>query len=165
MLRHPAERWSRLHMSRRDFLRRTAAGATALPTMAALLAACKEDAGPGTGDGEEPELRIGTPDSPVELQVFDDNPPIQSDLEVEAREGATLKIFNWNYYLSKSLMRQFGEQYGVTVELTTFDDMADGIAKVTSGQVDFDLFFGVQVFTLGRLIAGGFLRPLNLDVR
>jgi hypothetical protein len=41
--------------------------------------------------------------------------------------------------------------------------LVEGIAKVTSGQTDFDLFFGVQIYTLGRLIAGGFLQPLNLD--
>jgi len=97
----------------------------------------------------------------VTWNILDDNPPIASDLAPET--DTTLKIYNWNYYLSKSLMRQFGERYGVTVELTTFDDMVEGIAKVTSGQTDFDLFFGVQIFTIGRLIAGGFLQPLNLD--
>ena len=56
-----------------------------------------------------------------------------------------------------------GSMVSVTVELTTFDDMADGIQKVTSGEVDFDLFFGVQVYTLGRLIAAGLLQPMNHD--
>ncbi|HYF12385.1 MAG TPA: substrate-binding domain-containing protein [Actinomycetota bacterium] len=173
------EPWQRRGLSRRDFLRRAGAAGIAVPSLAAILAACgggaQETPGGGGGGGTEtggdnpygtggiggapyPLARI---DAPVTWNITDDNPPIASDLEPES--GGTLKIFNWNYYLSKSLMRQFGEQHGVTVELTTFDDMADGIQKITSGEVDFDLMFGVQVYTLGRLIAGGFLQPLNHD--
>jgi spermidine/putrescine transport system substrate-binding protein len=164
-------------LSRRDFLRRSAMAGVAVPSLSAILAAC------GTGAQETPggaqtgatgaENPYGTGgiggapyplarlDAPVTWNILEDNQPIASDLPPET--DTTLKIFNWNYYLSKALMRQFGDRYGVEVELTTFDDMADGIAKVTSGQTDFDLFFGVQVFTLGRLIAGGFLQPINHD--
>jgi len=165
-------------LSRRDFLRRTAMAGVAMPSMAAILAACGGGAQETVGGGQTTGATsvenpygtggiAGAPyplarlDAPVTWNILDDNPPIASGLAPET--DTTLKIFNWNYYLSKSLMRQFGEQHGVTVELTTFDDMADGIAKVTSGQTDFDLFFGVQIYTLGRLIAGGFLQPLNLD--
>src|SRR3990172_3925345 len=162
MLRHPAERWSRLHMSRRDFLRRTAAGATALRTRAAVLAGCKEDAGPGTGDGEEPELRIGTPDSPVELQVFDDNPPIQSDLEVEAREGATLKIFNWQDYFWKRVLEDFAEEYNVGWEYETFYNMEEAISKIETGEAQFDVFFPTIDVVPG-LVAKKIIQPLNHD--
>ena len=164
-------------LSRRDFLRRTAMAGIAMPSLGAILAACgsgaqdTEGGGATASTGEQNPFGTGgiggAPyplarlDAPVTWNILDDNPPIASDLAPET--NTTLKIFNWNYYLSKSLMRQFGEQYGVTVELTTFDDMVDGIAKVTSGQVDFDLFFGVQIYTIGRLIAGGFLQPINQD--
>jgi len=164
-------------LSRRDFLRRTAMAGIAIPSLGAILAACGSGAQDTEGGGATASTGGQNPfgtggiggapyplarlDAPVTWNTLDDNPPIASDLAPET--NTTLKIYNWNYYLSKSLMRQFGEQYGVTVELTTFDDMVDGIAKVTSGQVDFDLFFGVQIYTLGRLIAGGFLQPLNLD--
>jgi len=164
-------------LSRREFLRRSAMAGIAVPSLGAILAACGsgaqdtvENGGTDASGGENPFATggiAGAPyplarlDAPVTWNILDDNPPIASDLAPET--DTTLKIFNWNYYLSKSLMRQFGEQYGVTVELTTFDDMSDGIAKVTSGQTDFDLFFGVQIYTLGRLIAGGFLQPVNLD--
>lgn len=164
-------------LSRREFLRRSAMAGIAVPSLGAILAACGsgaqdtvENRGTGASGGENPFATggiAGAPyplarlDAPVTWNILDDNPPIASDLAPET--DTTLKIFNWPYYLSKSLMRQFGEQYGVTVELTTFADMSDGIAKVTSGQTDFDLFFGVQIYTLGRLIAGGFLQPVNLD--
>jgi spermidine/putrescine transport system substrate-binding protein len=112
----------------------------------------------GVSGGSYPLARL---DAPVTWNILDDNPPIESDLPAE--KNTTLKIFNWNYYLAPSLMRQFEDLHGVEVELTTFLDMADGIAKVTSGTAEFDLFFGVQVWTVGRLIAGGFLQPLNID--
>jgi spermidine/putrescine transport system substrate-binding protein len=164
-------------LSRREFLRRTAMAGITVPSLSAILAACGTGAqetpnGDGTGaaSAQNPYGTggiAGAPyplarlDAPVTWNILDDNPPIDSGLDPET--DTTLKIFNWNYYLSKSLMRQFGERYGVEVELTTFDDMADGVSRVTSGQADFDLFFGVQVFTLGRLIAGGFLQPINHD--
>ena len=164
-------------LSRREFLRRSAMAGIAVPSLGAILAACGggaqdtvDNGGKGASGGENPFGTGGIPgapyplarlDAPVTWNILDDNPPIASNLAPET--DTTLKIFNWNYYLSKSLMSQFGEQYGVTVELTTFDDMSDGVAKVTSGQTDFDLFFGVQIYTLGRLIAGGFLQPVNRD--
>jgi len=164
-------------LSRREFLRRSAMAGIAVPSLAAILAACGSGAQETEGGGATAATGAQNPygtggiggapyplarlDAPVTWNILDDNPPIASGLAPET--DTTLKIFNWNYYLSKSLMRQFGEQHGVTVELTTFDDMVEGIAKVTSGQTDFDLFFGVQIYTIGRLIAGGFLQPLNLD--
>jgi spermidine/putrescine transport system substrate-binding protein len=171
--------YDRRGLNRREFLRRASAAGVALPTLSAILAACgsgaEDTSGGGTGGsssggGDNPygiggiggaPYPLARLDAPVTWNILDDNQPIASNLEPES--GATLKIYNWNYYLSKSLMRQFEEEHGVTVELTTFDDMADGIQKVTSGQVDFDLFFGVQVYTLGRLIAAGLLQPLNRD--
>lgn len=174
--RHPKELRS---YSRRDFLRRAAATGVAIPSFAAILAACGKGAqstvggGGGGATGSSGANKYGTGgiagapyplsrlDAPVTWTIQPDNQPIASGLPPE--KNTKLKIFNWNYYLSTKLMKSFGDAHGVEVELTTFLDMADGISKVTSGETDFDLFFGVQVWTVGRLIAGGFLQPLNHD--
>jgi spermidine/putrescine transport system substrate-binding protein len=37
------------------------------------------------------------------------------------------------------------------------------LAKINSGQGDFDILFGMNVWAVGRSIAAGLLRPLNLD--
>jgi spermidine/putrescine transport system substrate-binding protein len=175
MPQHPNERRG---LSRRDFLRRAGMTGIAMPSMAAILAACGGGAqstiggsgGPTGSSGENPfgvggvaggSYPLARLDAPVTWNILDDNPPIASDLPPE--KNATLKIFNWNYYLSTSLMKRFGEMHGVEVELTTFLDLVDGIGKVTSGEADFDLFFGAQIYTVGRLIAGGFLQPINHD--
>lgn len=175
MPQHPKERRD---LSRRDFLRRAGMAGIAMPSMAAILAACGGGAqstiggsgGPtgsaganpfGTGGvagGSYPLARL---DAPVTWNILDDNPAIASDLPAE--KDTTLKIFNWPFYLSTGLTKQFGAMHGVKVEQTIFPDLADGIAKVTSGEADFDLFFGAQIYTVGRLIAGGFLQPINHD--
>jgi len=157
MARHPAERWSRLHMGRREFLQKSAAG-LALPSMAAILAACGKETGPsGGGGGEAPELRIGSPENPATLQLFDDNPPIESNLEPEK---GPLKIFNWADYFRKKVLDDFGEEYGVEWEYVTFYNMAEAISKFETGEVDFDVFFPTYDIVPG-LAAKKLLQPLN----
>jgi spermidine/putrescine transport system substrate-binding protein len=51
----------------------------------------------------------------------------------------------------------------VKVELTTFNDIAEGIAKLTSGQVAADVFFPDPTW-ISRLVIAGLLRPLNHEL-
>ena len=84
MVFHPRDPQYR-NLSRRQFLRRSLATGVALPSAAAILAACGGDGDgdtPGTNGGDgTPTVQFGTPDAPATLQVFDDNPPIDSGLE------------------------------------------------------------------------------------
>jgi spermidine/putrescine transport system substrate-binding protein len=93
----------------------------------------------------------------VTLPLYDDNPPIASGLEPEA---GPLKIYNWQDYLWKRLLKRFGRKYGVEVELSTFYTAEEAIAKIKTGQVDYDVFFpGVD--RLGQLASAKLLQPLN----
>src|SRR5262249_37789293 len=49
---------------------------------------------------------------------------------------------------------------GVNVELSTFANMDEALAKIRSGQVDFDVFVPT-IDVLGKLITREYLRPLN----
>lgn len=158
MVRHPAERWSRLRMSRREFLRKSATAGLALPTAAVILAACAEE-GPGPTVGEEAELRVGTRADPVELQLFDDNQPIASGLQPES---GPLRIFNWEDYFWKRVLNDFGEKYGVEWEYIPFYNLEDGIAKFETGEADFDVFFPTIDYLPG-LVARKLIQPLNHD--
>ena len=161
----------RRSLSRREFLRRAGMTGVALPSLAAILAACKSEgqtpgaSGPsnrfGTGGVGGAAYPLPRADAPVTWDIPDDNQPIESNLQPE--KGATLKIFNWPYYLKPKIMDQFGHKYGCTVQLTKYDDMAPGFEKIHSGQVDYDLIFGLTTDYVGRMIAGKFLRPLNHD--
>jgi spermidine/putrescine transport system substrate-binding protein len=147
---HPRES----RYGRRELLQRGAAGAFLLSSMGTLLAAC------GGGDGgSSTELTIATPDNPVRWPVYDDNPMIASGLEPE---GGTLRIYNWNGYLWPKIKKDFAQEYGVKVEETFFSTTDEAVAKISSGAVDFDVFFPTTD-RIGRLVLGKSLQPLNLD--
>ncbi len=158
-------------LSRREFLRRAGITGIALPSMAAILAACKNSgttAGPtgaknpfGTGGVSGAAYPLPRADAPVTWNIPANNQPIASNLPPE--QGATLKIFNWPYYLKPKIMKEFGTKHGCTVELTKYPDMAPGFEKIRSGQVDFDLIFGHTTDYVGKFVAGEFFRPLNHD--
>ena len=146
---HPRE----ARFGRREFLQRSAAGAFALSSMGTLLAAC----GGGGNSSSEPKLTLARQDNPVRWPIYDDNQPIASGLDPE---NGPLRIFNWNGYLWPRSMKEFGKQYGVDVQMTTFDTSDEAISKLSSGGLSFDVFFPFPD-RLGQLIVGKTLQPLN----
>jgi spermidine/putrescine transport system substrate-binding protein len=148
--RHPMEhRWSR-----RQFLTRAAGGAVAVPSLAAILAACSK---PGTeGGGASPtEIPIATLDDPVTLPLNAD--PIPASTPVES---GPLVYYNWADYIYKREVSKFEEKFGVEVQLTTYNNMEEGIAKVESGQVEPDVFFITKGY-LRRLVQNDLIQPLQ----
>lgn len=176
---HPKERSARSGLSRREFVKRAAAAGIGVPSLAAILAACGKGAQTGvststpSGSGSAGANPYGTggiagapyplprPDAPVTWNVTADNPVIASGLQPET--GATLKVLSWPYYLAKPVLKDFEKQYSCTVEVTQFTDMDKGLQKINSGQGDFDMLFGLNVWALGRSIAAGLIRPINQD--
>jgi spermidine/putrescine transport system substrate-binding protein len=166
-------------LSRREFLRRAGLAGVAVPTLGAILAACGGGAdtsvetsaptggatgGPnpyGTGGVAGAPYPLPRSDAPVTWAIQPDNPPIESDLPPE--KNATLKIYNWPYYLSPPIKNRFEQEHNCKVEVSTFPEFDPGFRKVTAEQGDFDLYFGVYTDYLGRLISGRFLQPLNHD--
>jgi spermidine/putrescine transport system substrate-binding protein len=166
-MRHPKDRGPRYRgISRREFLRRSAGTAAAFSSVGAFLAACKASnpnasSGPsGKASASKLPFPLARRDSPVTWPVTDDTPPIDSDLEPE--KDATLKVYNWDAYIWKKLGKDFGEQFNCNVEFSIFDNIDQALAKIRTGQVDFDVYFPDPSF-LGRLIYGKLIRPLNLD--
>ncbi len=170
---HPKERPV---YSRRAFLQRAAAAGIAMPSLAAILAACGsgaqsnvQSAGDGSDGGTNDfgtggiagaPYPLSRPNAPVTWNV-DQSKLIASDAKPE--ENATVKILRWPYYLAPAVIKSFEKKYQCTVEETEFTDMDKGLAKINAGQGDFDLLVGMNVWALGRSIAAGLLRPINLD--
>ncbi|MGH2723825.1 MAG: ABC transporter substrate-binding protein [Actinomycetota bacterium] len=146
--------WGR-PVSRREFLRMTGGSALA----AAWLAACGGGQGPFTGGGGNGGLRIGTPENPVTQPLFDDNPAIDSGLDPEP---GPLRLYNWADYIWPRVLKDFQEEFGVEFELSTFFNLEEGIQKLQSGEVAFDIFFPTAE-NIPKLIAGKLLQPLNHD--
>jgi spermidine/putrescine transport system substrate-binding protein len=148
-------------MSRRDFLVRAGGSALAVPSLAAILAACSK---PGTGTNQpSAAFDIARPDNPVTLPM--NGEPIATDMPIE--EGATLQILNWSVYMWKYVLNQFIEQYadnGIKFEgVSTFNNMDEGVQKLQSGKIKADVFFPT-IDVLGKLVAADLLQPLNHDL-
>ena len=152
MAMHPRES----RYGRREFLGRSAVGVVGLSSLSTILAAC---GGSDNGNFKPPEPQLARPDSPVTWPFSDDNPMIASGLEPES---GTLRIYNWNGYLWPRIKKDFAKEYGVKVEETYFATMDEAISKISSGAVDYDVFFPTPD-RLGRLVVGKVLQPLNHD--
>jgi spermidine/putrescine transport system substrate-binding protein len=150
-------------MNRRDFLRRSAGAAVALPGAAAILAACSKP-GQSTRTSIEEELLANParPDHPVTLPLYQD--PIAASTPIE--KGATLQVYNWEDYLWPRLFREFEDtfsKYDVKVSLTTFNNIDEGVAKLSAGQVSADVFFP-DPSELTKLAVSKLLQPLQHDL-
>jgi spermidine/putrescine transport system substrate-binding protein len=159
MMPHPRERGVPGPLSRRDFMKRMAGTAVALSSAGALLEACGKGTPAGTSSSFT--LPLARPNNPVRWPIFSDNKPIANGLQPE--QNATLKLYNWSAYIYKKVLKDFENKYkkhNVTVEVSTFNNMDEALAKIRSGQVDFDILFPT-VDVLGKLIEFKFLRPVN----
>lgn len=130
-----------------------------------LLAACSSETetipapGGGTTTAKAP-FELARRDNPVTLPLFEDNPSIESGLEPESEQ---LKIYNWIDYIDKATLKKFGKEFGVkTPQVTIFNTMDEAVAKMRSGDVEFDIFFPT-VDRLGKLVAAKLLQPINFD--
>jgi spermidine/putrescine transport system substrate-binding protein len=158
---HPREGWTesggRPGLSRRSFLKQGAIAGLLAGGAGSLLEACGSTSaasGPLTSNG----IPLPRPNRPVTWPVFKDNQPIKSGLAPE--QGATLRIFNWVAYLNPQCMKDFGKKYNCKVELTTFNNMDEAMAKLRTGQLNFDVFFPTVDF-MAQLVDGKLIQPIN----
>lgn len=137
-------------MARRSLLKGTLAGLALGP----LLQSCGD---PVAFSGVE---RIPAPDDPVRWDLSDRHEIIESGLVPEP--GSTLRIYNYADYLSPRVLKDFEKKYDVDIRLSTFNDADEALTKIATGDLAFDLYFpGYD--SLGRLVTGDLLRPLNQD--
>ena len=140
-------------MTRRRFLARLGAAGLATPTLPALLAAC------GRPTTTASERIIADPAQPLTLPLHGE--PIAADTPIEP--GATLEIYNWEAYLYKKVLGEFEERFDCTVEVTTFNNMEEGISKMTSAQVEADVFFPTTDY-VARLVEADLVQPLQHEL-
>ncbi len=173
-MRHPREGWSEggrrapREMSRRDFLGRAGAASAALGLGTMLgtrgikspipAGRAAEAAAEAAGSHSTPSLPLPRQNHPVRWPIFSDNRPIASNLKPE--EGATLQIYNWVAYINEDVIKSFCKKYKCKYSLTTFNTMTEAIAKLATGEFQFDIFFPT-IDVIGQLIETKLMRPLN----
>ncbi|MGH8925641.1 MAG: ABC transporter substrate-binding protein [Acidimicrobiia bacterium] len=151
---HPRQNRRRGLLSRREFLRSSAALGLSLPTISSILAAC------GGGEGSAAsEIVIGTPASPAAQPLFDDNPMIDSGL---ATESGPLRIYNWADYINPDVIPLAEEALGAPIEITIFYNEEEAFGKLLSGELNFDVWFPAGE-SIGKAVAGKLIQPLNHD--
>ena len=153
MKRPGAAGFGRRDLTRRAFIRKSAAMTASLSGIVASLGACS---GMARTSGRD-DLQLARPDAPVTLPIYDDNPSLEDDLAPES--DATFKIFNWEEYLWPRIVDEFAAKYDVKVEISNFTDMDDALTTLRSG-ADFDVFFH-RTDVVSRLVADKLLQPLN----
>jgi spermidine/putrescine transport system substrate-binding protein len=158
---HPREGWSEGGIRRRPdpdaaaISRRQLLAAGAGLALGGLLAGCSSTNPAGASSADPPLPRQNRP---VKWPVYADNEPIASGLEPE--EGATLRLYNWAAYVNEAVVKSFCKKYNCKYSLTTYNTMSEALAKLGSGQLQFDVFFPT-VAVLGQLVAAKMIRPLN----
>ena len=150
---HPRERRS----TRRHFLFSSAGSIAALSGADALIRAAGALAasdGAPIGPGGIPLARRNFP---VTLPIYSDNEPIASG---KSPEKGPLNVFNWSDYVNPATVKGFEKEYGVKVKITTFENEEEALAKLTSGQASFDVWFPTVEY-LSRAVAGKLIQPVN----
>jgi len=150
---HPRDR----RTSRRHFLFASAGTVAAFSGADALLRgadALAAGLGGPVGPGGIPLARRN---SPVTLPIYSDNEPIGAG---KSPEKGPLNVFNWSDYINPAVVKAFEKEYKVKVKVTTFENEEEALAKLTSGQAGFDVWFATVQY-LSRTVAGKLIQPLN----
>jgi spermidine/putrescine transport system substrate-binding protein len=150
---HPRER----RTTRRHFLYASGGTLAAFSGADALLRAADalgSLAAPPMGPGGIPLARRNYP---VTLPIYSDNEPIHSG---KSPEKGPLNVFNWADYINPKIIKDFQKAHGVQVKVTSFENEEEALAKLTSGQGNFDVWFATVDY-LSRAVAGKLIQPLN----
>jgi spermidine/putrescine transport system substrate-binding protein len=157
---HPRERPT----TRRQFLIRSGVAVGALSGLDALLSACGGSAKSAAGTTETNGVLMGPGgiplarrDHPVTLPLYDDNPAIDSGMDLE---GGPLNLYNWAAYINPAVVKAFEKQYNVKVSITTFENEEEATTKLTSGQTNFDVWWATVDY-VSRAVAGKLIQPIN----
>ena len=147
----------RPQLARRDLLRGglwLGVGLGAAP----LLAACGADDPQQQAQNGAAPYPLARPDSPVTLSIKDSNPPIADGLAPET--GGAFKILNYDQYMAPGVMKSFGKQYDVDVQVTPYSNYDEMLAKIRASGESFDLVFpGPSV--LSKMVYTELIQPLN----
>ena len=108
--------------------------------------------------GVAPTALAGTPEKPVTLPIFDDNPAIADGL---APETGTLKIFNYPDYVNPEVVAAFEERVRRERRDHDLRRRRRGHGEAPQRAVKTDLFLSASYNNLPRLVAGRLAQPMN----
>ena len=78
----------------------------------------------------------------------------------EEKENAVLNVYNWEDYFAPTILEDFSQQYGVKVNLETYQDEEEMLAAVQSNPDNYDVIFPSDELAV-RMIRMKLLASLN----
>ena len=124
-----------MRSSRRDFLARSAQLGVVLGAGVPLLQAC--------GDSGQKSVKTSA---------------IADGLEPEK---GPLRVVNYDAYVNPDVVEDFKNKYDVDVEFTTIITDTEVVSKIASGAIKVDVQHSMANTSIGNMISGGLLQPLN----
>jgi spermidine/putrescine transport system permease protein len=110
----------------------------------------------------EQGARMRTALAPAVLGIAILAAPFAASRSPAASADRVLNVYIWSNYIAPETLRKFEQRHRVRVNLDLYDTNEAMLAKVQSGNVDYDILcpsnYPIQV-----LIAQGMLRPLDLS--
>ncbi len=143
-------------ISRRDLL----VGGAWVGTGVGALAYLSATGGNATAEVVIDSYPLARPNDPLLLPIYDDNPAVPDGIDPASESGGAFKILNYDAYMSPGVMKDFGEQHGVDVQVTPFNNYDEMMTKITASGAQFD-FVCPGPSILGRMVFGKLLQPLN----
>ncbi|MDA3731176.1 spermidine/putrescine ABC transporter substrate-binding protein [Niameybacter massiliensis] len=78
------------------------------------------------------------------------------------QSGESITFFNYGENIDKETLKQFEEEYGIKVKMSTFDDMDTMYLKLSESNAQYDVIL-VSDAVMPKMIEGGLLQELNKD--
>jgi spermidine/putrescine transport system substrate-binding protein len=72
-----------------------------------------------------------------------------------------LRIANYADFVSPELVDAFEQEYGVDVEISTYENGPELLSRITSGALDVDLILSIGIDQLPKYVGGKLIQPLN----
>ena len=94
----------------------------------------------------------------MEWKVTEQNPPIADGLDLES---GTLQLFNYADYIDPATVKKFEKKFDTDVKIGTYNSSDEAIAKLSSGQVDYDVVLGLGGNVIVQMMAKEVAQPLN----
>lgn len=103
---------------------------------------------------------IGTPDKPVTLPIFDDNPAVDSGLQPE--QADVLKVLNYAEYIAPEVKQSFKEKYGAEIQVTAYSEFQELQRRLLAPGAEYDVVYAGPTI-MSRLVHGKLIQPFNRD--
>lgn len=106
---------------------------------------------------------VSTRDDTTTLSSSEDGDTASGDTSAESTSGGVVNVYNWGEYIDESVLDDFEEATGITVNYQMYDSNEAMYGKIAGGGgSDYDVVIPSD-YMIARMIEEDMLEPLNFD--